>query len=35
LGSAAQGDLATAMDVDLPVVEFDLVSRHGETVLLQ
>ena len=34
-GSAAQGDLASANDLDLLVVEPDLTSRYAETVRLQ
>jgi predicted nucleotidyltransferase len=34
-GSAAQGDLASANDLDLLVVEPELTSRYGETVRLQ
>jgi predicted nucleotidyltransferase len=34
-GSAAQGDLAAANDLDLLVVEPEVSSRYGETVRLQ
>jgi len=34
-GSAAQGDLASANDLDLLVVKPDLTSRYAETVRLQ